>query len=233
MGEPIVDSLSSVAVETALNNITVTLTDVSKYTVGNYIAIFAQFFVYVGYILEKNGNVLTLDTPINGVFPVGSVTETALTDMNVDGSSIPRIFTIRGGDAQVPGLEIALHRLIFTCYTDGAIDLNKFGDIAEGLTNGIVLRQSNNITTNILNVKDNGELAGFCYNFTPYVATNPAQGQNGFLARLTFASAEKMGTSIILKDGETLDLIIQDDLTSLVKFRVAAEGYFRPIFRTT
>lgn len=38
--------------------------------------------------------------------------------------------------------------------------------------------------------KDNAEIAGIMYDWNPFAATNPAQGTDGFVARLTFGSEQ-------------------------------------------
>ena len=50
------------------------------------------------------------------------------------------------------------------------------------------------------------------------------QGANGFIARLTFAGQDKMGVAIRLAINEDMEIIVQDDLSSLLKLTVVAEG---------
>ena len=54
---------------------------------------------------------------------------------------------------------------------------------------------------------------------------NPAQGVDGFTARMTFAGQNKVGVAIRLPIGEDLEFIIQDDLTNIVTYEVVAEGH--------
>ena len=63
------------------------------------------------------------------------------------------------------------------------------------------------------------------YDWTPYLATNPQQGQDGFLFRLTFAGMNKLGVAIRLNPGEDLQFLVQDDLSGITVLEVTAEGH--------
>ena len=54
-----------------------------------------------------------------------------------------------------------------------------------------------------------------------------AQGnqQDGFTGRMTFAGANKMGVVIRLNPGEDIQLIVQDDLTSLEGLFIICQGH--------
>ena len=60
------------------------------------------------------------------------------------------------------------------------------------------------------------------YDFEIQQATQSQQ--DGFTGRLTFAGQNKFGAVVRLGAGEDLQVIIQDDLTSLVLFEIIAEG---------
>jgi hypothetical protein len=114
---------------------------------------------------------------------------------------------------------------MFHCHTTGAVDLSKFGDIAGGITNGIVMRKVDGTYRNIFNVKTNGEMAGIMFDFDILSAQNVNQGQNGFNGRLTFAGQSKVGVTIRLAPGEDLQLLVRDDLTDLDLLEIVAEGH--------
>ena len=94
-----------------------------------------------------------------------------------------------------------------------------------GLTNGIVLRVVNGRTWNIWDVHLNAEFANLAYDYQTFLATNPAQGVNGLAVRYTFAGQDKHGVAVRLEPGDSLQLVIQDDLSDLVSFRIIAEGH--------
>ena len=206
---------------------TIVVDDATGASVGSYITLFnptlERFSFYTA--LAVVSNTITLDSPIDASFPVGTYVDIATTDMSVDGSVVPVTFGLRGTGAP-PGVDMTadVTRIIVTCYTSGVGDLGDFGDIAGGLTRGLLLRRRNGATYNIFNVKTNGELAGITMDFDPYAASNPNQGVNGFVSRLTFSGQDKLGVVIRLEVGEDLELIVQDDLTSLISLEIIAEG---------
>ena len=145
--------------------------------------------------------------------------------MAVDGSVTPVVFGLRGtGTPSGVELTFDLTRIMMGCATDTAVDLAKFADLTR-LVNGLVLRKRDGRYKNIFNIKSNGELATMAYDWNPQSSTNPQQGQDGFTARLTFASQGKIGVTIRLPIGEDAEFIIQDDLTDIARLVVIAEGH--------
>ncbi len=217
---------SSLSVQTAINDMTCTVTSSAGFNVGDMAIIFDAGIneYYLGGILSINSNVLTLDTPIDSVFPVGSSIDSTKTNMNVDGSSTPVTFGIRGASTEYNiGKSINITRIIFSCLTDGSVDLAKFGNITK-LTRGVVLKRRGHKHHNIFNVKNNAEIDGITLDWKPYSATNPNQGQHGFTARLTFGGEDKLDSIERLAPDEDLEIIIQDDLTDLTVFKITVEG---------
>lgn len=219
---------TTLSVASTIDDKTITLTNVSGVTIGTYIILFdpgsLRFSTF--YVTESPaGNVVSIDGPMDFDYPIGTFVDITTTNMNVDGSTTPQIFGLRGLGI-IPGVEITLDvtRLMFGMKCDTAIDLDKFGDLTK-LVNGVQIRSRNHRYKNILNWKSNGELATFDYDWSPYSATNPQQGQDGFVSRLTFAGQNKIGVAIRLPLGEDLEIIIQDDLTNLDRFIIIAEGH--------
>ena len=97
-----------------------------------------------------------------------------------------------------------------------AVDLSKFGDIVGGLTKGLLLREKIDATTfkNKWNIKTNVEFALLGYDWEPFSAINPAQGQDGFKWRYTLAGQDKHGVVKRIGSDRSLQMIVQDDLTS-------------------
>lgn len=181
--------------------------------------------VYFGAATSFNIDTIFLDTPLDSDFPVGADVDFALTNMAVDGSSTLQIFGIRGSSLGDPiAIEFDITRIIFKCTTDSPVSLDKFGDLTK-LTNGLVLRKRDGTYQNLFNMKDNGELAGIMFDWTPYLATNPQQGIDGFVSRLTFAGQSKIGVTVRLGAGEDLEFIIQDNLSGIILLEVIAEGH--------
>lgn len=176
-----------------------------------------QFIQQVG-IVSIATNVITVDTPLDrawaGNHPYG------LTDMAVDGSSSAVTFQIGplGGSADVT-------RFIVHMEDGTAMDDGKFGGIA-ALTNGVVIRVYRAATSTydtIMNAKTNGEFAQRTYDAS--YADNAPAGTYGFRVRRSFGGEDKSGSVIRLANGDTFQIIIQDDLTGLLSFGIAVQGH--------
>lgn len=211
-------AFTTVATQTAIDSRTVIVSDATDFTIGRYVIIYSpdDSRFYTGYITGATGTTLTVDTPLDFAFPVGSVAISSVTNMNVDGSTTAEIFGLRNPAEQLPfDVQFDVTRIIFHCLTEDPVTLATFGDLAE-LTNGLVLRKrfSDGSYKNIFNIKSNGELAGITIDWIPYAETNPVQGQNGFTARLTFNGQDKLGVVVRLRSGDDLELVVQDDLNT-------------------
>lgn len=227
-----VTNSTTLAAQATINTKSITLTSVTGFDSGDYVCLddVADGRYYCGkQVGAPVGNVITLDTPLDFTYPAGVVVTVGGTNLNVDGSVTPRIFSLRAGDPGVPVIG-DITRLIFQCITNTAADLSLFGDIP-ALTNGLVLRKKNldGTYSNVFNVKSNADLAGIMFDFDIYAATNPAQGVDGFVGRLTFAGSSKFGVVLRIAPFEDLELVIQDDLTDLTQFIINMEGHIAQI----
>lgn len=196
-------------------------------SVGSYLIMFTATTnkFYKGSVVAIVGNVLEMDTQLDSDFPIGSIINIGITNMNVNGAVTPQIFGVRGlATPENIAITFDITRIIITCLATSAVDLSKFGDLTK-LTRGIALRKRNGNTINIFTAKSNVELEGLTLDWKPFAATNPAQGQDGFSCRLTFAGQDKLGIVQRLAPGEDLEMIIQDNLTGLIFLEVVAEGH--------
>ena len=211
----------------SINPRIIVVDDATGIVVGSYIILFdpASVRFSVFFATAVNGVNITLDSPIDFEYPVGTFVDVAIVDMSVDGSVTPQVFGIRGVGAP-PGIELSFDvtRIIFTCIAVDPVSLSLFADLP-ALTNGLLLRSRNEKMKNLFNVKDNREIKGLMFDYNPSVATNPAQGENGFVGRLTFAGPSKIGVTIRLPIGEDLEVWIQDNLSGITSFRIHAEGH--------
>ena len=209
---------------TAIDDYIINVTSATSFVVGQYLTIYnvAADRVFFSNILSINALAITLDTPLDFIFPIGSFVSVGNTNMNVDGSVTPQIFGVRNPTGADIPLSFDITRLMFKCLTSGSVDLSEFGDIVGGLLRGIVIRRIDGDTRNIFNAKTNGDLKNIMYDFDIQVATN--QQQDGFTGRLTFGGQNKMGAVIRIGADEDLKIVIQDDLTSLSSFIIMAEG---------
>jgi hypothetical protein len=217
---------TSLSIAAVVDESEITLDSVVGVSAGNHVRIIDtdNDWFYFGTILSLTGSVAALDTPLDHNYSEGSEVTYSNTNMAVDGSTTPVSFLLRTGSPSI-STEIDITRIVIICQCESAVSLNTFGDISGGLTKGLVFRESNGVKNNILNIKTNADLVGVAYDFTVFEATNPAQGIDGFSFRLTFAGQEKMGVVIRVTATGQLEMIVQDDLSSLVSLYCTLEGH--------
>lgn len=176
---------------------------------------------YFGTVLSVDTLAITMDTPIDREFlSASTVVVVTSKHMNVLGTAAsPIIFQIGPiGSAIV----VDITRIMGSIIDDAAMDDGKFGGIS-ALTNGIVFRLHNGVINNHWNAKTNGDLGLICFD-SAYTEKAPA-GENGFRFRNTYAGPSKHGVTLRLDEGETLEILIQDDLTGLTDFQMMAQGH--------
>lgn len=228
-----VHNTTTLAVEGAINDVTIEVASATGIIVGSYLSLFHPVsvrFMVCEVTSIANAPVIDIDRPLDFAFPVGTNVDVGITNMVVDGSGTTQAFGLRGTGSP-PGIELTadVTRIIFLCECSSAINLSLFGNFAK-LARGLVLRKRDGSYHNILNVKSNGEIEGICFDFRTHSALNPAQGVDGFSARLTWAGQEKMGVVQRLRLGEDLETLVQDDLLTaqsgetITLLEITAEG---------
>lgn len=222
-----IDQSTTLAEATVLDQSYIRLSSMTGVDAGDYVIVFDTALIrfYKGNVLSTNGDTAFVDAPLDVAFNNGAFVDVTTTNMAVDGSNTIQTFGLRGVSPSPIGITVDITRIIIHCQTATAVDLSKFGDIVGGITNGLVLRTRNGRQFNIFNVKTNGEIASLAYDFDARASTNPNQGQDGFLSRLTFAGQNKMGVAIRLEPGFDLEFLVQDNLSTLTLLEVIAEGH--------
>lgn len=215
---------TTLAVETAVDDTTIELTSSAGFVDGNIVGLFTATgsFYFGTQIGAPAANVITLDTPLDQVFPAGTTNIIrASNDMTVTGTlGAPQIFQIGPIGAAI---EIDIVRVNGYIQAATAMDLSDFGDLA-ALTNGIVFRRSNGSNENKWNAKTNGRLKLLCGVDLDFTSRAPA-GSDGMNFRMTYAGTDKHGVALRLEANETLELLIQDDLSGLQLFNMMAQGH--------
>jgi len=212
---------TTLAIGTALDDYTVNVVSATGIVVGHLLTIYnvTDNRVFFARVLTINTLQLVLDRPLDHTFPIGSDVTTGSVELAVDGSVTPQIFGVRNpGITDVP-LEIDISRIMIACLTATTPTLSDFGDITNGLTRGIQLRRVDGTNQNIFNAKSNMELKNIMFDLEIQTAAN--QAQDGFTGRFTIT---RLGQVVRIGAGEDLQIIIQDDLTSLDSFTIIAEG---------
>lgn len=221
------------AADTVSGSYDINLVSSAGFSVGDYVGCFQDSdnpASYFGEINSINGNVITMNLPTDKIF--STVNNSAVCfelsrDLNVDGSGDPIINYI-DNEASIP---IDITRIIISMRTTTLPDSSYFGDIVDGLDNGILFRKKNADSNgefvdywNIFDAKLNSDLGSLAYDISYSDADK--KGEYNILVRLTFASQGKLGVALRVEEGERLEMLVQDDLSDLSSFRVIIEGHY-------
>jgi hypothetical protein len=178
---------------------------------------------YFGDITAINALNVTLDTQLDNDFPsADSNVFPGSTSMNVLGTMADPVSFFIGRVGVGTGIDIDITRIMGNM-TDNAVMTDELFGSLTALTNGMVLRHVNGTTQNLWNLKTNGAIALLCFDAV-YPDKLPT-GIYAFRFRNTFAGQSKHGVTIRLEAGDTLELLIQDDLTGLIDFQMMAQGH--------
>jgi hypothetical protein len=213
---------TTLAADPAIGDMTVTLTDTTGFVDGVYVGLYsATDFSFYHQVGAPAGAVITLDRPIDKEFDNGAVATASNVSMNVDGSGTTRVFRVGPAPAT---FDVDVTRVLGYIQDGTAMDDSLFGGIAP-LANGVTLRRNDGVGgfTNLWNVKSNGQIKLLCFD-ADYSTKAPA-GSFGLNFRNTYAGQAKHGVTIRLTAGESLELLIQDNLTGLEDFRAMAQGH--------
>jgi hypothetical protein len=140
------------------------------------------------------------------------------TNMNVDGSITPITFKIKPSGGQL----IKVARIIILVEDTGTFDSDKWGN-GITLANGFNFKhKKSGITTDLLgfSIKTTGEMSSICHDLDH---RSFGTGNEFVSFRLTFTKA---GSTINLYNDDELQLVVNDDMTDLVKMYVHAQGVY-------
>lgn len=199
---------------------TLVMTAGHSFSNGDEIRLTEGSNVFRGKVLNVATNTLTLDTPLDFAYTTACVVNEVVTNMNVNGSVTPQNFGLYL-PATFPPIDISGFRVNMIDNT--AMDDGTFGGIA-ALTRGVVLRvnRSNGTKKNLGNAKTNSDLSMMIDNIK-YSDKAPA-GTYGvqFEAKLK----EATGSVIRLYPSDSIEIIVQDDLTNLISLKAFFYGHF-------
>lgn len=223
---------TSLANAVAIDDYDIVVDDATDFSIGNYVGVFsgssAEGRFYFAEILNKVGTTLTMDTPLDFAYEAGDRVISSTREMNVDGSSTPQVFSVTNGSVSSV-ITVDITRIMFSMTLSTLGDDGKFGNISK-LTKGVVFRRTNGDIRNVFNIKDNGELRALCFDVN-YPVRSGGTGDFGMGARYTFAGQDKHGVVLRLMPGDSLDIIIQDNLvpvggtTGILRYRMVAPGH--------
>lgn len=215
---------TTLALDASAEDVEVEFTSVAGFAIGNYLQL-ENGVVEPTFprITDITGTTVTLDRPLNYDFLAATSTVIQiLIDMNITGTlAAPKIFNLVPDNLE--HWHIVSFILSATFPTAAADDL--FGDLT-ALTNGCVLRGYNGTTgqyRTFTNWKTNADIKLDMYDL-PYTdkagGTNHGMNGNGDIKNRTGAVPKLDATK-----GDRLELLIQDDLSSLVTFRLKGQGH--------
>ena len=221
----ILDTNFTLANSPVVNQYDINLIDTSSLIIGDKIAFLEQngdAQLMQGQILGILGNTITMDRPVPYNFtPSATIIFTFDNQINVDGSITTEVFGITNFFDE----SIDITRFIFHCRDATSMDDGTFCGRSM-LPRGVLLRKKllDGNYINYFKVRSNGGWGELAYDKS-YDDKAPA-GLYGFTTRLSYAGQSKHGVTIRLAPGESIEFLIQDDLTGLESGILMVEGHF-------
>ncbi len=201
----------------------VTVADTTGFAVGNPIVIRdaagdirESRFVITDLVVNTS---ITVDRPIDIAYTTSALLELVIDNMNVVGTlAAPLIYTVTPPSDEV--WHIA--RVLISITDNAAFDDTRFGSIAGGIANGLTIRENKTALNTLTNWKTNQGMVEDMYD-VEYSESAPA-GSDGLRGRFTL---KKAGVIVRLDGsvGDSLEVLIQDDLSALDLIRMKAQGH--------
>lgn len=211
-----------------LDTNTCTVTSAASMTVGDMILFTSTTgdrYMWA-WITVIAGTTITISSYFDYAFESGQEVSACSTNLGVNGSATRQIFSLRAGEpAGGINLTVDVTRIIIQMLTATAPVLSDFGDIAGGITNGILCRKTDGTYQNIFTTRTNEEIQSLAYDMQLYSALGVTD--NGLSARLTFAGQEKIGVALRISTAEDLQFIVHDDLSSITDIRIMIQGHVK------
>jgi hypothetical protein len=166
---------------------------------------------------------LTMDRPMDYGYGIGSTVKQVIEDMASLAGTLasPVFYKI----APPPGEIWHILRILLDSTFGTAADDSRFGNITGGITNGMVIRQ--NLSAGFFtfsNWKKNGDMKRDMYDLDYTDRAGGGSGQYGMSGRLTFKKVDVV-FELDGDEGDSLEILVQDDITSLNSFEVHAQGH--------
>ena len=208
---------------TAVNARTLIFTDASSFSVGSKIDIFLGSVHQHIYrtITVIATNTVTIDAGIDIALTDGSEIKEVIFNMAVDGSATPQIYNVRS----TIGEKVDIIRLLLQLVDATAADDSKFGGMT-ALTNGVHLRKNINDGESYQTIsiwKANKDMKEDMFNLDYTDKAGPSNhGVNG---RWSIFDGTGAVINIDGDNAESVELVIQDNLTDLIDFQMKMQGH--------
>jgi hypothetical protein len=218
----------------SIGSYTIDVTSTTGFTAGEVVGISggtgtpAGQFYFGQQVGSVSGSTVTLDTPLDKAYPSGANVFPATWKMNVNGSVTSQVFQI-GPLGVGSGIEADITKIVGYLQSTSDMDDALFGSLA-ALTRGLSLRKNfgDGSYENLWTCKSNGGLALKCANNFAYTTKAPS-GSYGARWVYSLSGSENHGVVARLAGGETLELLVQDNLTGLTVVRHAVHGHYTQV----
>ncbi|MCP4342769.1 MAG: hypothetical protein GY799_28780 [Desulfobulbaceae bacterium] len=212
--------VETITVATAKNDNQINVSDASNWVVGDQLDI-----INAGtseptepQIIAIAANLVTLDRPLNFAWPIGTEVQKISDALNV---ATPTSFKVTVPVNESWHIETIM--LTMTINSEG--DDTKFGDIDDGLDNGCVLRVysgSDDQFFTFANWKNNADIG---LNMKVEYHARSGGGKRGFAGHGDILNRTGAVPQIRGTEGDYLEFLTQDDLSSLHGFRIKVLGH--------
>jgi len=161
---------------------------------------------------------ITLNRPVDNAYTTSATLEAVATNMAVVGSlAAPVVYEVKPPSDEVWHLT----RILMSITDQTAMDDALFGGIG-ALTNGVTIIESRVSESTFSNWRSNSSFKEDMYDVS--YSTKAPSGYFGLTCRWTFKNAG-VAVRLVGSRGDSLKILIQDDLTGLDTFRVKAQGH--------
>lgn len=206
-----------ISTTTTIDDEIITVVSSTGVIAGHVITIYEDTKMFQSLVTAATATTISIASPIDFEFTEAALVETGLWSMNVDGSSVTQIFSIKAP----PSATIHIQTIGCSMLSATDMDDGKFGGIA-ALDNGILFRSINGVTKNLAVIVNN---IGFWeIGFDVDYSVKAPAGSYGLRARRYIP--EVNGIVITLESGSSeFQIHIRDDLTDLDLFACVLSGH--------
>lgn len=175
---------------------------------------------YQGIVISSTATTVTVSTPSDRIFTAaGTAIHSGSWNAAVDGSGTPQVFSIH----PPPGADFDIYTITISALSETEMDATTFLGIADGITNGTLLRVVDGDIKNLGLFVNNLGFEEFGYSL--YFPPVNKKSEYGMIARKNMS--EVNGVSIRLEGAteDSIELTIRDDLDSESLFAVIMKGH--------
>lgn len=187
---------------------------------GEYVSIFGNGLYTQSEVVAVDADTITILSPFANLFVPGATVIRGSIDMNVDADTTSQEFVFNYRDGIIPIDVQCIHVVL---QHGSAADDSKFGDLA-ALTNGVAFRKENLTVANFGVYRSNQDFK----EFGAVVNYTDKAGGGNHSTTAVFKVKDIYGV-VVRFDPRTQEAFIgttRDDLSTLVRFRIALMGQF-------